>query len=165
MSDPDIDTGVLPTPDEIELLKKFKAYRPGRKCGDCGAVPGARHTPGCDVERCSICKKQALSGCVHTWALAYDQDPDNPDMVDPDYSGFTKEDYEGVERHNPGSERWTGVWPGVLECIKLGFFCWENFGRKDPNYPWWNPCGPEHPDAMPDLNRLAEHHAKLYGWD
>jgi hypothetical protein len=31
-------------------------------CHDCGAVQGATHVPGCDVERCPKCGLQAI-GC------------------------------------------------------------------------------------------------------
>lgn len=149
----DIDTSVLPTEEEIELLKKFDRYQPDRKCGDCGAVPGQAHDPGCDVERCSVCSRQALQGCVHVCALSYDEDPDEPNHSDPEYCGFSAEDYEGIERHDPTKVRWTGVWPGVLECIKLGLFSYEDPSRSTGQY--WVPCSPDHPKATPDLNFYA----------
>lgn len=32
-----------------------------RRCRDCGAKKGFPHHPNCDVERCPICKGQAIS--------------------------------------------------------------------------------------------------------
>lgn len=32
------------------------------RCHDCGAKKGGYHHPGCDAERCPVCKRQAL-GC------------------------------------------------------------------------------------------------------
>ena len=33
----------------------------GRPCHDCNTPPGGFHHPGCDVERCFRCKRQAIS--------------------------------------------------------------------------------------------------------
>lgn len=45
--------------------------------------------------------------------------------------------------------RWLGYFPGQLEAVEYGFFChWDSDNG-------WVTCGPEHPEAMPDLNRLV----------
>lgn len=59
-------------------------------CPDCGVLPGHPHTPGCDVERCSICGYQII-GC------------------DCDKS-----------KHDPLFARWTGIHPGAAEAAYLG---------------------------------------------
>lgn len=43
---------------------------------------------------------------------------------------------------------WTGYWAGELEAVEFGFFTrWKPEGG-------WEVCGPGHPDARPDLNRI-----------
>ena len=57
-----------------------------------------------------------------------------------------------------GDDVWTGEFPGVEDCRRLGFWCyWDDdapAGRK------WVRCGPEHPGAGPDLNRLLVSEAR-----
>lgn len=154
----ELDLSILPNEEEKALLIKFDRYDPERglsDCNDCGAVPGAMHSPGCDVERCSVCGGQALSGCPHIVALCYDENPKGSHL-DSNYTGHPADTVLSAERHDPTKTRWTGVWPGTLEAIRLGLFCWENPGSKN-GLPWWVPCGPDHPEATTDLNALASY--------
>lgn len=39
---------------------------PKHVCGDCAALPGQFHVPGCDQEECPGCRGQSIScGCIH----------------------------------------------------------------------------------------------------
>ena len=111
------------------------AIKGDRICGDCGAVPGAFHMPGCDVERCGACGGQAIScGC--------------PD-----------------EAYGANRQRWTGAWPGSLEAAHHGLFCHNLVdGKPEPDMrkvldtprhrvQWHVPCDKDDVGARPDLNR------------
>lgn len=69
-----------------------------RRCPDCCASPGEPHSPGCDVERCTVCGGQTLTcgGC----------------------GGL----------HDPVAARWTGEWPGDAECRARGWWCQDGYG-------------------------------------
>lgn len=56
--------------------------------------------------------------------------------------------FGGDEDHDCGRDVWTGYWPGEVDAARLGFWC-------RPVGAGFEPCGPDHPDAMPDLNRLT----------
>lgn len=49
----------------------------------------------------------------------------------------------------PADDRmvWTGEDPGVAECLEFGWFAKRSSKG-------WVPCGPDEPNAIPDLNRL-----------
>ncbi|GJM36883.1 MAG: hypothetical protein DHS20C19_02500 [Acidimicrobiales bacterium] len=54
----------------------------GEKCGDCGVRRGGFHHPGCDIQRCAVCRGQMLScGC------RFDEDGPDPDDVAFDHEG------------------------------------------------------------------------------
>ena len=36
-------------------------FSKGERCGDCGALYGYLHHPGCDIERCPVCGMQLIS--------------------------------------------------------------------------------------------------------
>lgn len=106
-------------------------------CPDCGVPPETRHIEGCDVARCTVCGVQQLQcdGAEH------DHD------------------------ETPPMEMWTGIWPGVVECREFGW--WGHWTETLPGFDRpitgeFIPCGPDHPDATEDLNRLA--FAAALGW-
>lgn len=124
----------------------------GKKCHDCGVLPGNLHKTGCDTERCPCCKGQLIS-CGCTWA---------------EHPGWkTEDDPEGVSWWPPDSERlpWTGIMFEEEEKVARNdgqFVRWvERKGFIDNKSTFsftvvdelgWKKCSPSHPDAMPDLN-------------
>ena len=53
------------------------------------------------------------------------------------------------EGHDPAQAKWTGEWPGVEECRRLGFWCVPAVTGG------YRPCDEKEPGAREDLNRLA----------
>jgi hypothetical protein len=56
--------------------------------------------------------------------------------------------------HDHGHQVFTGYWPGEIECVEFGWYSYFDRG--------WIQCGPDHPEASPDLNRL---HSGEAAWD
>lgn len=139
-----------------------------RKCPDCGVEPNQPHKPGCDVERCSVCGGQALSGCEHikeTWCS------ECGDIEDYCACSVPKpERLHATELHDPTKAPWTGEWPGVAECRQMGWFCRDLFADGKPASPtrpmgfppppgfqFHVPCDPDDEGAHEDLNRWVRH--------
>ncbi len=92
------------------------------RCPDCHALPDTLHLSGCDVERCPACGHQFIScGCGK---------------------------FSDIRRR--ARLRWTGTWPGVEDCQRLGWCC-------KPTKDGYVPCDKTDPEATEDLNRLAAH--------
>jgi hypothetical protein len=151
----DIDPSVIPDGVEMLLLAHF-GNRASKNCGDCGAVPGAKHTDGCDVERCTACMGQRLQ-CSPDECLAKGDVCDHCGQHGVKDNGCFTNAGE-CKSHDKNKARWTGYWPGALECIRLKFFCYEDPSRSTGEY--WVQCDQDHPKARPDLNRLAVHQQK-----
>ena len=53
------------------------------RCGDCGVARGGHHHPGCDVQRCPLCRGQMM-----TCDCRFDEDgPDEEELDDDDSDG------------------------------------------------------------------------------
>lgn len=102
-------------------------------CPDCGAKPGEKHKPGCDVERCPACGYQATQCLSDLGKLMCSNT--NTEV--------------GEDELIP----WSGEWPGKDECREYGFWCrWDS--RSRGMVGTWVDCNKDHPDAREDLNRL-----------
>jgi Zn-finger nucleic acid-binding protein len=120
-------------------------------CPACKVAPGQHHETGCDVEVCARCGGQAIScGCIYevcemNRATLKD---DHPDIYrdGPTEAMYAAWDTWWDARRIP----WTGEWPGVTEAREFGWYC-----RRNPDRPGYLACAPDHPQALPDLNRLS----------
>jgi RNA polymerase subunit RPABC4/transcription elongation factor Spt4 len=110
------------------LLKKDE------HCPDCGTSISKPHDAACDVARCLWTGSQRLA-CEAMHRVL------NPG-----------------DSHDCGHDTWTGVWPGFVEAIEFGW--WTYWDGPDHERGWdyrgqgWVRCRPDHPEAIPDLNRL-----------
>ncbi len=125
-----------------------------RNCGDCGAVPGADHKPGCDVERCARCGGQCIScDCIYhvnnIEVATLEQTHPEVYMQGPTEEMEARWEKEWGHRRIP----WSGEWPGVAECREFGF--WAVFGPEmDPPAVGWVSVPPGTVGATENLNRL-----------
>ena len=99
-----------------------------KRCPDCQVEPGNRHISGCDVARCRSTGDQHLmcSGEEH------------------EYNGRWYGEHEGPCE----TDRWTGEWPGVEFCRRMGWYTDRSFPGLQPG------------ERMEDLNRLAYEQAR-----
>jgi len=150
------------------LPQDFKDGKP-RRCGDCGVTPGGDHHPGCDVERCSVCGRQAIQGCEHikeTWCSVCQEGEQYCECAEPKPAR-----HSATQIHDPAAARWTGLWPGVQYCRDNDLWCHDLLdgvpvdarhlfaqGRERKGTVTWHvPCLADAPFAHEDLNRAAVH--------
>lgn len=145
----DVDPSVVPEGVELLLLARFDCPGP-RNCRDCDTAPGGKHLDGCDKERCTVCMGQRLQ-CPPDDCLM--NDDGSCDHCGESNLTECATNSGACKAHDKSKARWNGFYPGVLEAIKLGFFCYEDPSRSTGEY--WVRCGPDHPKAIPDMNRLA----------
>lgn len=55
------------------------------------------------------------------------------------------------QNHDCGHQTWSGEWPGNVECREFGWYVYGDASVER----YWVRCGPDHPQATEDLNRLA----------
>lgn len=109
----------------------------GKRCHDCGVLPGGVHHPGCDTERCSVCGGQWIT-CAHEehdgqksrWTGEW------PGVAECRALGWYSRDLH-LDGTVPTKERPIIIGAG--------------------NMRWHEPCGPDDEGAREDLNRWARH--------
>lgn len=59
------------------------------------------------------------------------------------------------EDEHCGQDIWSGIWPGEAECAEFGWWAYFRNPRPGEKYGEWVRCEADHPEAVPDLNRLV----------
>lgn len=172
MTTPKTDLSVIPT----ELPEHMPDREPVN-CPDCGAAPGAYHSGGCDVERCPCCGGQSI-GCDCIYEMC-GIDVSTMDETHPEIymQGPTEAMYEAWDAAwTDKRKRWTGYWPGTVECWERGWVCRTIFPdgsimsstnkltidrMEAGDIQWHVPCNPEDEGADADVNRWAYNVGKL----
>lgn len=117
-------------------------------CPDCGVAPGVAHEEGCDVASCPFCGFQDLQ------CGSQREEDEHGEGIGPAFCSNTDN-----QRTDGDMQVWTGVWPGVAECVEFGWWArWTvvtEYSRDgSPDSGELVPCAFEHPHARTDLNRL-----------
>ena len=107
----------------IKVLRR-SMHLQKKPCGDCGVQPGEYHEIGCDVEQCPACGGRLTSGCCICICC---------------------------QESMPNEERipWSGVYPGVVECLQFGWYGLPVMGKLG-----LQPCREDEPSAELDFTRL-----------
>lgn len=111
-------------------MHQLSKLEPTSNCPDpdCQVPIGVPHLPECEIATCLTTGEQRL---LHQGdALA--------EMLN----------------HDCGQDTWTGQLYGIAECQQYGWFV-RRATETDPADATWVPCFPDHPGAVPDLDRLA----------
>lgn len=133
-------------PDQATVDRVTSDCHWDRPCGDCAAEIGQPHTDGCDVARCMWTGEQRIQ-CDGLDGHCNCEDDNG---YDPD--GYTIHTC-GQVPHGCGSQIWDGMWPGTDVGVEHGLYSYFDGG--------WHECGPEHPQASPDLSCWRQ----LADWD
>ena len=135
----------------------MRELRVPRNCS-CGAVPGALHESGCDMERCVLCGMQAICcDCIYELCGMYlaKLETEHPSVYGEGPTDTMWEVYEAEVSRHGGRLAWEGEYPGCAACREFGLW-WRMVPGKG-----WVECERDHPDATEDLNRLH----RVARWD